>query len=148
MTRARRGGAPTQRQLRVGEEVRHALARILARHELRDPELVDANITVTEVRMSPDLKSATAFISRFGGGDAAALARACGRAAGYFRARLAQEVTLRLVPTISFQPDTSFDHAKRIDALLEAVKPPDDPGPESDPESGPEPDGEPPEGAP
>jgi ribosome-binding factor A len=144
MTRARRGGAPTQRQLRVGEEVRHALARILARHELRDPELVDANITVTEVRMSPDLKSATAFISRFGGGDAATLARACGRAAGYFRARLAQEVTLRLVPTISFQPDTSFDHAKRIDALLEAVKPPDDPGPESDQE----PDGEPPEGAP
>jgi ribosome-binding factor A len=143
VTRARRGGPPSQRQLRVGEELRHALARILARHELRDPELVDANITVTEVRISPDLKSATAFISRFGGGDAAALARACGRAAGYFRARLAREVTLRLVPTISFQPDTSFDHAKRIDALLEAVKPPEEAAPESDPEPG----GEPPEGA-
>ncbi len=143
MTRTRRGGPPSQRQLRVGEELRHALARILARRELRDPELVDANITVTEVRISPDLKSATAFVSRFGGGDAEKLARACGRAAGYFRVRLAQEVTLRLVPTISFQPDTSFDHAKRIDALLEAVKPTGEPGPGADPEPG----GEPPEGA-
>jgi len=135
VTRARRGGAPSQRQLRVGEEIRHALARILARHELRDPELADANITVTEVRVSPDLKAATAFVSPFGGGDPAALARACGRAAGYFRAQLAHEVPLRHVPTISFQPDTSFDHAGRIDALLQAVKPaaePDEAPPEEE----------------
>jgi ribosome-binding factor A len=126
VTRVRRGGPPSQRQLRVGEEIRHALARILARHELRDPELADVNITVTEVRITPDLKSATAFVSPFGGGDAALLARACGRAAGYFRAQLAHEVTLRQVPTISFRPDTAFEHAKRIDALLQAVKPPDE----------------------
>jgi ribosome-binding factor A len=124
VTRAKRSGAPGQRQLRVGEAIRHALVGILARHELSDPELADANITVTEVRISPDLKSATAFISPFGGGDATVLARACGRAAGYFRAQLAREVTLRHVPTISFQPDTAFDHAKRIDALLQSVKPP------------------------
>jgi len=136
VTRARRSGAPSQRQLRVGEEIRHALARILARHELRDPELTDVNITVTEVRISPDLKSATAFVSPFGGGDATVLARACGRAAGYFRAQLAHEVKLRQVPTIRFQPDISFEHAKRIDALLQAAKPPPDT----------EPDGEPPEG--
>jgi ribosome-binding factor A len=142
VTRARRGGAPGQRQLRVGEEIRHALARILARHELRDPELVDANITVTEVRITPDLKSAIAFISPFGGGDAAVLVRACGRAAGYFRAQLAQEVPLRHVPTIRFQADTAFDHAKRIEALLQAVKPPDEPTEEP----ADEPDDKPPEG--
>ena len=132
MTRARRGGAPGQRQLRVGEEIRHALARILARHELRDPELADVNITVTEVRISPDLKSAIAFISPFGGGDGAALARACSRAAGYFRGQLAHEVKLRQVPAIRFQADSSFEHARRIDALLQAVKPPGEPDEEPD----------------
>jgi ribosome-binding factor A len=124
VTRARRGGAPSQRQLRVGEEIRHALVRILARHELRDPDLADVNITVTEVRVSPDLKNATAFVSPFGGGDAATLARACDRAAGYFRAQLAREVPLRHVPTVGFEPDRTFDHAERIDALLRTVKPP------------------------
>ena len=59
---ARRGKAPSHRQLRVGEELRHALSRILARGELRDPSLADLNLTVTEVRLSPDLKNATAFV--------------------------------------------------------------------------------------
>ena len=63
MTR-HRAWAPTQRQLRVGEEIRHALARIFARGELHDPELAGADITVSEVRVSPDLKSATAFVLR------------------------------------------------------------------------------------
>jgi ribosome-binding factor A len=127
VTRARRGGAPSQRQLRIGEEIRHALTRILARGGLRDPELADANITVTEVRISPDLKNATAFVSPFGGGDAAALAKACDRAAGFFRAQLGRELSLRHVPNVGFLPDTSFDHAERIDALLQAVKPAEDP---------------------
>ena len=126
MTRAARGGAPSQRQLRVGEELRHALARILARGELRDPALAEANITVTEVRVSPDLKTAIAFVSPFGGGDAAALAKACGRAAGFFRAQLAREMTLRHVPIVRFQPDTSFDHAERIGTLLQSAKPAED----------------------
>jgi ribosome-binding factor A len=119
-----RGGAPSQRQLRVGEEIRHALVRILARGGLRDPALADANITVTEVRISPDLKHATAFVTPFGGGDAGALAQACRRAAGYFRSQLGHEVPLRQVPVITFEPDRSFDRAERIDALLQPVKPP------------------------
>ncbi len=131
MTRSR-GNAPSQRQLRVGEELRHALTRILARGGLRDPDLVDASITVTEVRVSPDLKNATAFVTPFGGGDAEALARACRRAASFFRHEIAREVELRVVPTITFQPDRTFDQAKRIDALLDSVKPP----PAEDPEDG------------
>jgi len=81
--------APSQRQLRVGEALRHALAEILARGELRDPALADVQATVTEVRVSPDLKAATAFVVPFGGGDAAALAKALNNAAGFFRMRLA-----------------------------------------------------------
>lgn len=115
---------PSQRQLRVGEELRHALTRILQRGGLRDPDLVDASITVTEVRVSPDLRNATAFVTPFGGGDAETLARACRRAASYFRHEIAREVDLRLVPTITFQPDRTFDQANRIDTLLQNVKPP------------------------
>jgi ribosome-binding factor A len=117
-----RGGPPSQRQLRVGEEIRHALVRILARGELRDPDLVDASITVTEVRISPDLKNATAFVTPFGGGDGEILARACRRAAGYFRGQLAPELSLRHVPALTFQPDRAFEQAERIDALLQATK--------------------------
>ena len=68
-TRNSRSKAPSQRQLRVGEELRHALARILARGELRDPVLVEVSLTVTEVRLSPDLKNATAFVVPLGGID-------------------------------------------------------------------------------
>jgi ribosome-binding factor A len=122
-----RGAAPSQRQLRVGEEIRHALVRILARGGLRDPALAGANITVTEVRISPDLKHATAFVTPFGGGDAGALAQALRRATGYFRSQLGHEVPLRHVPSISFEPDRTFERAERIDALLQSAKPPDAP---------------------
>ncbi|RDD63336.1 30S ribosome-binding factor RbfA [Ferruginivarius sediminum] len=117
MTR-RRAKAPSQRQLRVGEELRHALSRILARGGLRDPELTEANITVTEVRMSPDLKNATAFVVPFGGGDPKAMVAALRRAAPFFRAQLGREVELRYTPQVRFEADTSFDEAERIEALL------------------------------
>ncbi len=108
--RSRAGRTPTQRQLRVGEELRHLLASILARHELRDPALHDATITVTEVRISPDLKSATAFVMPLGG--------ALQRGAGFMRGLIARELDLRYVPALRFVLDTTFDHASRIDALL------------------------------
>jgi ribosome-binding factor A len=117
MTRKRSQG-PSQRQLRVGEALRHALADTLARGGLRDPELANLQATVTEVRMSPDLRAATAFVVPFGGGDAEALARDLNRAAGYFRSRLAGSVELRVVPTIRFAPDRSFEQAGRIERLL------------------------------
>jgi ribosome-binding factor A len=117
MTR-RTGGAPSQRQLRVGEELRHALVRILGRGNLRDPALDGVQVTVTEVHVGPDLRNATAFVVPFGGGQADALAAALNRAAGFFRAQLAREVKLRYVPGIQFQVDRSFDHASRIDRLL------------------------------
>ncbi len=118
-TSARRGKAPSHRQLRVGEELRHALSRILARGELRDPALADLNLTVTEVRVSPDLKNATAFVVPLGGGGLEAAVVALNRAGGFFRSRLAQEVALRHAPRIAFAPDRSFDEGRRIDEILE-----------------------------
>src|SRR5215468_9557470 len=105
MTRKKQEG-PSQRQLRVGEALRHALAEILARGELRDPALAGAQVTVTEVRISPDLRAATAFVLPFGAGsDAEALARALNHAASYFRRALADAVELRVAPTIRFEAD-------------------------------------------
>lgn len=99
--------------------MRHALSRILARGELRDPSLADLNLTVTEVRLSPDLKNATAFVVPLGGGGLEAAVAALNRAGGFFRSRLAQEVALRHAPRVAFAPDRSFDEARRVDEILE-----------------------------
>jgi ribosome-binding factor A len=115
----RRGKAPSQRQLRVGEELRHALSRVLSRGELRDPALAGLNLTVTEVRASPDLKNATAYVVPLGGGGLEAAVEALNRAAGFFRTQVAREVALRHTPHISFAPDRSFDEAHRVRDILE-----------------------------
>ena len=114
------GGAPPPgtRPLRVGEEIRHALSAIFARGELRDPELTGASITVTEVRVSPDLMQATAFVAPLGGGDVDKIVSALHRAAPYLRGQVVKAVKLRRAPNLGFVPDTSFDYASRIDAAL------------------------------
>lgn len=94
------------------------LAGLFARHEFRDPELAGAEITVTEVRVSPDLKHATAFVARLGRSDVDALLPALRRAAPYLRSQVAQAVRLKFAPDLSFQPDTALDHAMQVDALL------------------------------
>jgi ribosome-binding factor A len=114
----RKAEGPSQRQLRVGEELRHALAHLLERGELRDPALHDITVTVTEVRVSPDLKNATAYVMPLGGGHAPEVVAALKRSAPYVRGALARAVQLRHAPQIGFALDTSFDHASRIDALL------------------------------
>jgi len=110
--------APSQRRLRVGEEIRRALIRVFDRGELRDPDLLDARVTVAEVRVSPDLKNATVFVAPFAGGDAEALVKACKRAAPFLRGRVAQEMDLRHVPRLGFEADTTFDAAAAMDRLL------------------------------
>lgn len=115
---ATRSGAPSQRQVRVGEALRHALVRILEHAHFRDPDLAGVSITVTEVRASPDLRNATAFVTPLGGRDMDKVVTALNRAGGYFRRELAREVVLRYVPEITFEPDTSFDYSSRIECLL------------------------------
>ncbi len=110
---------PSQRQLRVGEELRHALVGILRDGHARDPALRDINVTVTEVRASPDLKHATAYVTPFrGAGAPADTVAALNRAAPWFRSQLAQNVALRHAPRIAFALDTSFGYAERIETLL------------------------------
>lgn len=115
----RRGhSAPGPRPLRVGEELRHALAHIFEQGRLHDPALSGLALTVTEVRVSPDLKNATAYVMPLAGAHAGEALAALKRASGFLRRELAQMVELRVVPTIGFALDTSFEHASRIDALL------------------------------
>lgn len=110
--------APSQRQLRVGEELRHALAWIVERGELRDPALKGIALTVTEVRVSPDLKNATAFVVPLGEADLESVIAALNHAQPFFRKRIAASVRLKYVPKIGFRHDDSFDEAAHIDSLL------------------------------
>ena len=109
---------PSQRQLRVGEEVRHALAWILERGEIRDPGLGRVAITVTEVRISPDLRNATAFVVPLGGGNGTDVIDALNRAAPFVRRKVGKTVKLRRLPNLNFVADTTFDEAEHIDDLL------------------------------
>ncbi len=108
----------SQRQLRVGEELRHALARILRDGECRDPVLENASITVTEVRMSPDLRNATAFVMPLAGTNASEVVAGLERSATALKGLVAREVQLRNTPNLVFVLDDSFDRADRISALL------------------------------
>ncbi len=107
-----------QRQLRVAEEIRHVLSGFIADNSLADPDLAGRMITVTSVKISPDLRNATIFILPFGGGDAEIVVRALNRAAGYFRGEVARAVEMRVSPQLRFKIDDSFDEASRIEALL------------------------------
>ena len=109
---------PSQRQLRVGEELRHLLAELLERGDMRDPDLRDAAITVTAVDVSPDLRNAIAFVMPLGGQNEERLLAALRRAAPWFRARVGEKAQLRHAPEIRFQVDRTFDEADRIGALL------------------------------
>ena len=118
MEKHQKNREPSQRQLRVGEELRHALSRILQRGELRDPALQDVAVTVTEVSVSPDLKNAIAYVMPLGGEHRDEVIAALMRSAKYLRGQVAREVGLRFTPGLAFALDTSFDHASRINELL------------------------------
>ncbi len=111
-------GKTSQRQLRVGEELRHALARILRDGECRDPVLENASITVTEVSMSPDLRNATAFVMPLAGTNATEVVAGLERSAIFLKGRVAREVQLRNTPNLAFALDDTFDRADRISHLL------------------------------
>lgn len=109
---------PNQRMLRVGELVRHALAGVFARGEIDDPLLEGKVITVPEVRMSNDLKLASAYIVPLGGEGADEIVTALNRHARFVRGRIAPELDLKFAPEVRFFVDTTFDEFGKIDALL------------------------------
>ncbi len=114
---------PSQRQLRAGELIRHALVDILTRENLRDPDLQGVSVTVGEVRCSPDLKHATVFCSPLGDDTPegrARLAAALTRAAAFLRGRLGREIDMKFTPDLRFVADDSYDEGARIDRLLDS----------------------------
>ena len=112
----RRGAG--QRPLRVGEALRHALTQILRDDAVRDPRLSGADITVSEVRMAPDLKRATVYVMPLAGANAGEIIAALARSAPFLRSRLGRAVPLRYTPNLTFSLDASFEAAERIAAVL------------------------------
>ena len=110
----------SQRQLRVGEIVRHAVADILAQGGVHDADLEGHIITVPEVRMSPDLKLATVYVMPLGGKETDVVIAALARNKKFLRGEVAHRVNLKFAPDLRFRVDTSFDEGSRIDALLES----------------------------
>jgi ribosome-binding factor A len=109
---------PTQRQLRVGELIRHAMAEMLTRGDVHDPVLEGHLITVPEVRMSADLRLATVYVMPLGGRDESEVVAALERHKRYLRGEIAHRVNLKFAPDIRFRIDERFDEADRIDKLL------------------------------
>lgn len=118
-SQSKQSGQPSQRQLRVGELVRHALAEVLTRGDVRDPELEGAIVTISEVRMSPDLKVATALVTPLGDQDGERVVGALNRNARFLRGRIAPALRqMRQMPELRFRFDTRFEESSRIDELL------------------------------
>lgn len=115
---SRQPQGPSQRQLRAGELIRHALVDVLAREHLREPALEGVSVTVSEVRPSPDLRHAAVFCAPLGAGDTEAIVTALNRCAPFLRGRLGREITLKFTPQLHFIADQSFDEASRVDRLL------------------------------
>lgn len=116
------GHEPSQRQLRAGELVRHALTDILMREEFRDPDLKGVNVTIGEVRTSPDLRHAHVFCSPLGNtdpGDQDRLAEALNRAASFIRGRLGRQIEMKFTPELHFIADHSYDEGAYMDAVFD-----------------------------
>ncbi|MGY6532705.1 30S ribosome-binding factor RbfA [Glycocaulis sp.] len=108
----------SQRQLRAGELVRRALADIIAEGAIHDPAVAGVPVTVTEARMSPDLRHATVFVAAMGQADRAKLAKALDHASGYLQRELARRIDLRFTPKLRFEADDRFEEAAHVDEVL------------------------------
>jgi ribosome-binding factor A len=119
-TRPLSGAGPSQRQLRVAEVIRRALSDILMRGEVHDPDLGHVSITVSEVRVSPDLRHATAFVLPLGGVNTEGVLAALARNRVEIRRQVTRQIDLKYSPELAFEPDTSFDQMDRTRELLTA----------------------------
>lgn len=115
-------GGPSLRLLRVGENVRHAISAIMTRGDVQDPDLEGTSITVSEVRVSPDLRNATVFVMPLGGDDQGTIIKALNRNSAYIRGEMSKVVHMKYMPRLKFKLDDSFDEASHIDALLKDPK--------------------------
>jgi len=117
-----KGGDPSQRMLRVAELIRHAMAQLLSRGEINDPDLAGLVVTVPSVKMSPDLKLATIYVMPLGGQAQDAIVAVLDRHKKFLRGEIAHQINLKFAPDIRFKVDESFVNSARIDALLNTPK--------------------------
>jgi ribosome-binding factor A len=113
---------PSQRQLRAGELIRHALVEIITEANLTDPALLGVSVTITEVRMGPDLRHATVFVEPLGGDHASEVVQALNRHARFLRGRLGRQIDMKFTPELRFLHDESFDEAQRMNRLFDDPK--------------------------
>jgi len=120
----RRDGSqgPSQRQLRVGEMLRHALADVLPDNEIRDPELEGVSVTITQVKPSPDMRYATVYCEPLGGENGKAIVAALNRHKGFLRGEMGHRIALKFTPELRFVEDTSFAEAEKIEGLLKSPR--------------------------
>src|ERR1700712_4034683 len=109
---------PTQRQLRVGEALRHALAEILFRNEIQDPDLAGVSVTVTQVKPSPDMRYCTVYCEPLGGQNAKEIVAALNRHKGFLRGEMGHRLTMKFTPELRFVEDESFAEALKIETIL------------------------------
>src|SRR5690242_3046048 len=113
---------PTQRQMRVGEMLRHALSDILRRGDIRDPGLSGVSVTVTQVKPSGDMRHATVFVEPLGGKNGAEVVAALNRRARYLRGEMGHMISLKFTPDLRFVEDTSFAEAEKIEGILKSER--------------------------
>lgn len=111
---------PSQRQLRVGEMLRHALAEVLRENEIRDAELEGVSVTVTQVKPSPDMRYATVFCEPLGGKNAKAIVAALNRHKGFLRGEMGHRIAMKFTPELRFVEDESFAEAQKIETILKS----------------------------
>jgi len=120
--RSEKTTGPSQRQLRVGELIRHALAEMLVRGEIHDDVLAAHVVTIPEVRLSPDLRLATVYVTTLGGEDLTPVLAALEKNRKYIRSEVAHAVNLKFAPDVRFLADETFDEARRIEEILRSPK--------------------------
>jgi ribosome-binding factor A len=113
---------PSQRQLRVGEMLRHALADVLRRGDIRDPDLIGVSVTITQIKPSPDMRYATVFCEPLGGQNAKHVIAALNKHKGYLRGEMGREIAMKFTPELRFVEDESFAEAQKIDDLLRSSR--------------------------
>src|SRR5471032_774469 len=113
-------GGPSQRQLRVGEMLRHALAEILNRNEIRDPDLDGVSVTITQVKPSPDMRYATVYCEPLGGENAKAIVAALNKHKGFLRGEMGHMISTKFTPDLRFVEDESFAEAQKIETILKS----------------------------
>ncbi len=113
---------PSQRQLRVGEALRHALAEVLTRNEIRDPDLDGISVTVTQIKPSPDMRYATVYCEPLGGQNAKVIVAALNRHKGFLRGEMGRRITMKFTPELRFVEDQSFAEAQKIETILKSER--------------------------